>query len=403
MNASLAPGYLFEEKITPSSSFGLHVGSAAFNLPLSLWFGGYDASRVSGSIASHSYANNPSNLFNLDLFDIGIGVDHGGSPFLSYSSKEGLLTAGNSSITNSIPVDMNPSAPYLNLPNSTCNALASELPVTYNAKYGLYFWNVDDPLYAKIVTSPTYLSFTFDNSFIIKVPFALLNLTLDAPLISTPTQYFPCQPPQDPASQTYTLGRAFLQAAFIGANWQSNNGQWFLAQAPGPGVGTVPQQLAITTTSLDATTDNWANTWQSVWTPLPVTASSPDGVTTSTPGGGGLSGGADAGIAIGAVAGVATLLAIGFLLYRRRRRQTPSLSALLPGQKDDEANHPQEFKDAPPPPEYATTTEPQEMDNTQRRASELAGANRLEMGDGAERYEMYQPSRRGTGEVEEMG
>lgn len=395
INASLIPGFLREQKITPSPSFGLHIGSAALNLPLSLWFGGYDAKRISGQVSTYSYANNPSNLFNLNLFDIGISVDNGGSPF-SYPKKDALLASGNSTITNSIPINMNPVAPYMYLPNSTCAAIAKELPVTYNAQFGLYFWNVEDPQYTKIVTSPTYLSFTFDNNFIIKVPFKLLNLTLDAPLVPAPTQYFPCQPPQDPTGTTYSLGRAFLQAAFIGVDWVSN-GQWFLAQAPGPGVGTVPQQLPITEPSLPATPENWANTWKSSWTPLPVTASSPEApAATTSSATKNLSGGAIAGIAIGAVAAVLTGLALGFFLYRRRKSQTPSLSALLPGHKDDKSGRPHDYEEGPP--QYATTTEPQEIDGVQAAPSELAATRHRSELSGVERYEMQQPSRRGTGE-----
>ena len=36
------------------------------------------------------------------------------------------------------------------------------------------------------------------------------------------------------AGGEYTLGRAFLQAAFVGVNWEPDVGLWFLAQAPGP-------------------------------------------------------------------------------------------------------------------------------------------------------------------------
>ena len=397
INASLIPSFLNETKATPSSSFGLHIGSAALNLPLSLWFGGYDAKRISGQVSSYSYSNNPSNQFNLDLFDIGIGVDNGGSPF-QYPNKTGLLASGNSSISNSIPVDMNLATPYLNLPNSTCAAITKDLPVTYNAKYGLYFWNVQDPQYTRIITSPTFLSFTFDNNFVIKVPFKLLNLTLDAPLISTPTQYFPCQPPQAPNATIFSLGRAFLQAAFVGVDWASN-GQWFLAQAPGPGVGTVPQQLPITSPSIPPTPDDWASTWKSLWTPLPITTSSPasseaPAAGTSSSSTHRLSGGADAGIAIGAVAAVLIGLAIGFFLYRRRRFKTPSLSALLPGTKDDKLDQPHGFEEGPP--QYATSNEPQELEISGVGASELAGAETTEI-DGEERYEMQQPSRRGTG------
>ena len=189
--------------------------------------------------------------------------------------RNGILAEGNSSITSSLPVTMNPGAPYMYLPNSTCEAMVKDLPVTYNANLGLWIWNTQDPQYTKIVTSPTYLSLTFrDNTdnLTIKVPFQLLNLTLDAPLVMTPTPYFPCQPPNN--ATHYSLGRAFLQAAFIGVNWERGNGNWFLAQAPGPNIALTPVQKPITTSTIEGSAANWADTWSTVWTALPISNSS---------------------------------------------------------------------------------------------------------------------------------
>ena len=222
LNATLVPSYLNTHNIIPSSSYGLHYGSAALNLDLTLWLGGYDLSRALGPIASQSYAAAGGNSFIIGLIDIGLGVDNGASPF-SYPSREGILAEGNDTIPNGINIMINPAVPYLNLPNSTCAAITKDLPVTYSAKYGLYLWDVQDPQYEKIVSSPTLLSFIFGTNTIgnltIKVPFRLLNLTLEAPLTTTRTQYFPCQPPRDPAQQQYGLGRALLQAAFFSVNW----------------------------------------------------------------------------------------------------------------------------------------------------------------------------------------
>ena len=166
INSTLIPNNLHQNGFIPSSSYGLHYGSAALNLDLSLWLGGYDALRIVGPVSSQSYTNSADNAFELDLLDIGIAVDHGASPF-NYTSKSGFLASGNTTIsdndTKSIPVVMNFAAPYL-LPNSTCNAIAQELPVRYSSKYGLYLWNVDDPQFARIINSPTYLNFTFSTT-----------------------------------------------------------------------------------------------------------------------------------------------------------------------------------------------------------------------------------------------
>lgn len=113
LNGSLIPGELFDQKLIPSSFVGLHVGIAAkaFKLSLSLWLGGYDSSRIVGPVSFQTVTDDPSSVFVIDLLDIGIGVDHGGSPF-AFSSQGGLLNSGNLSMKRlSLPVIMDPGSP----------------------------------------------------------------------------------------------------------------------------------------------------------------------------------------------------------------------------------------------------------------------------------------------------
>lgn len=343
INASLIPGNLAVQKVIPSNSFGLHIGigAEALKLSLSLWLGGYDASRIVGPVSNQSTGNQQ---LMIDLLDITIGVNAGASPF-SFSSQQGLLSYGNSSITSAgTSVLMNPGAPYLYLPKSTCAAIAQHLPVTYNSDKALYFWKVSDPHYAKIVTSPTYLSFVFRGSrgnLTINVPFQLLNLTLEGPLVTTSTPYFPCQPPQGPAVDNnggYSLGRAFLQAAFIGVNWAtSEESEWFLAQAPGPNTDPNPQSATYTGPLPIGLGKEWADTWSGFWTSLPTPRTStiasktapatPVGsrlpsspasvpsIRSSNP----LSGGAIVGIAIGGACAAFFAAAIGIWFFRRSK------------------------------------------------------------------------------------
>ncbi len=51
VNASLLPGSLLQQNLVSTSSYGLHVGSAALGPPLSLWVGGYDGSRIVGPVS----------------------------------------------------------------------------------------------------------------------------------------------------------------------------------------------------------------------------------------------------------------------------------------------------------------------------------------------------------------
>ena len=348
-NASLIPGFLDAEQFISSNSYGLHIGigAEAHKLDLSLMLGGYDASRIVGNVSHQAVLpetdDDVGNEFAIKLLDVAISVDHGESPF-SYSSKEGLLSSGNSSIpSGGVQVVMNPLAPYLSLPNSTCAAIANELPVTYNAHSSLYFWDVTDPQYTNIVTSPTYLSFVFNGSsgnLTINVPFQLLNLTLQAPLVSTNTSYFPCQPPQGNTGE-YSLGRAFLQAAFIGVRWEGQGkGDWYLAQAPGPNIDPNAQPKPILDDLPESRlTGNWSETWNGHWTALQASTPTPKPPTPpknlpKNPSNS-LSGGAIAGIVVGCVCAGLIAVGIGIFILIRRRRGTAGAVQPIINEKDD--------------------------------------------------------------------
>ena len=317
INAWLFPGQLYDNKDIPSYSYGLHIGSAAFNYPGSLVFGGYNKGRVIGPVTSFSDQN------AVQLIDVNIGVETGGSPF-NFTSKDKLLSKGQTAVAP------NPLSPYISLPRATCDNIASQLPVTFDNNLKYYVWNTDDPNYTKIIQSPAYLGFEFppspgtSNNVIIKVPFALLNLTLEAPITDTPTQYFPCVPYE----HTPELGRAFLQAAFLGRNWLTKT-SW-LAQAPGPGVaknglGDQNTDIASGATMIEGFNDTslFADSWKGQLKPLddPSGGGTGDDGNTGTTTSSGLSTGAKAGIGIGVALGVIALIAALIFFLRRRSAQ----------------------------------------------------------------------------------
>lgn len=201
------------------------------------------------------------------------------------------------------------------------------MPVTYNEDFDLYFWNTDDEAFEQIVTSPHHLTFTFsDNNLVprtIKVPFALLNLTLDQPLTESPTPYFPCRPTKVVQGGIEPrLGRAFLQAAFMAKKGNTK----FLAQAPGPAFdGESVETIFPDTDTLDPTDGaaSWEDTWKGHLKDITsrVGSNSTEGGGTSEPqsSDNGLSGGAIAGIVVGVIVGVA--LVLGFILWQVRRRK----------------------------------------------------------------------------------
>ncbi|KAK6000694.1 hypothetical protein QM012_003419 [Aureobasidium pullulans] len=300
----------------PSVSFGLHVGSVWPPVPGSLVIGGYDRSRcITTPVVSDTS--------NFSLATLSLEVASGGWPFLNSSKNdpEHLLQIDDAKSSNdSLTVMPNPGVPYIYLPGSTCSAIASFLPLTYDGTLGHYIWDTTQPLFEDIVSSPSALKFSFitDSGLRnISVPFALLNLTLEYPITSTPTQYFPCASYTPPDGSPYPLGRAFLQAAFLGQHGQTN--KTYLAQAPGPGVmAEAITKLASTDTTLTAMANppEWNATWTGQLKALPDNIGD-GGTRPSIPRR--LSGGAIAGIVVGAVAVLALCLIAACVLQRRRK------------------------------------------------------------------------------------
>ncbi len=364
------PGRLYNNSVIPSYSFALHIGSAAYNYPGSLVYGGYDKGRMLGPATTWNTLPGSSDPA-LNLLDIGIGVETGASPF-SFTSKDQLLLT-NTSTHQSMQVNPDSTVPYMYLPRETCDEIVSDLPVTFDSTSGYYLWNISSPNYTTVVTSPAYLSFSFppapgtSNNVVVKMPFSLLNLTLMPPLVSEPKQYFPCMP-YNPDNGVMTLGRAFLQAAIWGKNF--NRGTFWLGQASGPGpilagMGTDYTDIADNqTTFAGYDLSQYSYTWSNHWKPL--TASSTSGDTGSggmgSSSGSGLSTGAKAGIGVGVAVGALALIAlIVFLVLRRRKgdsEKAPSTAPLHPGKEE----YPMNWQGGHNP-HYsnATTLGPQEM------------------------------------------
>lgn len=313
----------YKDGAIPSLSYGLHVGSVEPNVTGSLVLGGYDSSRCLTDPIVSSFDT-------VQLRNIALNVSSGGHAYLDTESAyiPDLLRA-NGSAVNNLPVHPRPGVPHLYLPKDTCDAIASHLPVTYSSEFNLYLWNTEEQAYKDIVSSPHYLAFTFasDNGdeSTISVPFALLNLKLTSPIVSTATQYFPCKP-WTPDTTGYTLGNAFLQSAFLAQNWEQN--KLFLAQAPGPDfLSSSIQKIGSTDTTLTPARNppNWESSWSSTLKALPArsTESSPSSDPAKPEESSAISGGAIAGIVVGAIAGLAIVGGLVWFFMRRRKQSTP--------------------------------------------------------------------------------
>ena len=341
------PGWLTGQDLTSSNSFGLHYGSASLGLEASLVWGGYDQSRVIGEVGVFALNQEDSLILAL-LVDIQIGVEDGTSPFAEGDSIANLLHQ-KPDFRGHQPAIINPILPYFFFSPETCVNIVKYLPVTLQRDISLYIWNTTDPQYQRIVQSPSYLALIFEttsNNLTIKIPFQLLNLTLEPPIVPSRRQYFPCQPfHAKDNSGNYYLGRVFLQAAFLGMDWGSST--FFLAQGPGPGAkppNVKPIQPKDRSLSSDTLT-TFSETWSNNWIPL-APQSQPNNTNTSTDAtkstsastsavfptdnvskvspvkSSVLSNAAKAGVGLGVVMGVAlaTIAFVTLIFHQRRRR-----------------------------------------------------------------------------------
>ena len=330
ITGNLVTGFLRKSNTIPSSSFGLHIGSVPMGQPGSLVLGGYDKSRVLGDIGAFDISGDLGEPI-ISMIDVTIGVEQGETPFKT--PRIGSLYRANGN--ESVPVSLNPTVPYMFLPLGTCEAIAEYLPVRFDRGLGLYIWNTQDPQHGRVIGSPSYLQFTFQQSsstnLTIKLPFALLNLTLESPIVDSPQQYFPCKPYNSADSRWY-LGRAFLQAAHLAINWEQR--KFFLGQAPGPNSG--PSQItAMQPDDISLSSSppgDFASSWARAWTIIPL-PSTPSSAAETNPASQGpsnetdLAPAAKAGVGVGVTTAVMAAIGIFIVILWKRRTAARSRSA----------------------------------------------------------------------------
>ncbi|KAF6784294.1 hypothetical protein CMUS01_16624 [Colletotrichum musicola] len=215
------------------------------------------------------------------LIDVTLGHESGLSPFEGpvgsvwgvNEYKIGTHGEADGAPAGSVMATPDASLPYIYLPPGVCEAAAEHLPVTWNETAGLYFWEETYRSY-QLIDAPSYMGFVFldrnNENITVKVPFALLHLVIDPARkgVSQWTRYWPCKPWSDnvddggPGSGLWPLGRAFLQAAFIGYNYDRL--KFYLAQAPGPDHGK-SVVLSDDTERIVSSTALFEETWRSSW------------------------------------------------------------------------------------------------------------------------------------------
>ncbi|KAF9873695.1 hypothetical protein CkaCkLH20_08805 [Colletotrichum karsti] len=311
------------------AAWSVHMGSAALDLAGSLVLGGYEQNRALGDVGTFALNQGIPSVFLRDVF---MGTEAGapssfpasqnGSFWVEPTDQAVGVTKAYGGPEGSAVVIPNPVSPYIYLQPGVCEAIAGNLGLKYHNSTGLYLWESNrNGSVRDFINSPSYLGFVFSDkaatNLTIKVPFKLLHLTLQPPLVESEVNYFPCKSVNASGTGLWQLGRAFLQAAFFAVDY--DGGVSYMAQGPGPGVEqSVIQKFDDKVIKTNPIT-TFSTSWSKFWAVTPLQEEGEDlrlndkdnGMTT----------GGIAGIAVGSVA---VLVAVSWLLRRlKKKRQGP--------------------------------------------------------------------------------
>ncbi|PPJ53775.1 hypothetical protein CBER1_04549 [Cercospora berteroae] len=276
--------------IIPSTTWAYTAGAVYKSPPVfgSVTFGGYDANRVDWdedrSVTAPFWTDQSRDLL-IGLQSITYDT-LGSAPLLA----DGIYIFLNSLVT------------HMWLPLDVCQVFETAFGLEWDNVTELY--TVSEDTHARLLAQSPSFAFTIGASkdqgtrnTVINIPYAAFDLNVSIPYYNQSQQYFPLKRAQNDTQ--YTLGRAFLQEAYVIADYDRRN-------------FTVGQALFPSTQDI-----------------VPIL---PPGLTLdeSSPG---ISTGAIVGIAI-AVAAV-LLLALGIFWWRRKRWTRPGAQAYSPAPTDE--------------------------------------------------------------------
>lgn len=282
---------LKSNKSIPSLSFGYTAG-APYRLkgvPGSLILGGYDQSQVTGSPLKFNFAQDVSRQLVVAVQSIS---------WTPGSSSQG----GGNLLPSSILALVDSMVPQFYLPLEACQEFEKAFGLVWDATKSMY--PVDGPLHDKLTQQNPRVTFALGNGLnggetvSISLPYAAFDLTMSSPPAANATRYFPLLRAAN--STQYTLGRAFLQEAYLIVDWERATfslSQTVFQDNPTPNIKQIdPLFDAKSSSSLSA--------------------------------------GAIAGIAAGAGVALLTSIILAFCLFLRRRRQRRA-----PKQQADDPKH----------------------------------------------------------------
>ncbi|KAE8441242.1 hypothetical protein EG329_005606 [Mollisiaceae sp. DMI_Dod_QoI] len=209
------PSYLYSlanQSIIPSLSWGYTAG-ASYQLkgvPGSLTLGGYDESRFT--------ANNLSFIFSADdskPLTLGLQAIEATNTFQGVVSllPQGILTFIDSTV------------PEIWLPIRACEIFEAALGLQYDDRTQRYL--VNETVHANLTAMNPVFTFKLGNdvdtsdTIVINLPYKAFDLQASWPIYDNATNYFPVRRADNDTQ--YTLGRTFLQEAYIIADYERGN------------------------------------------------------------------------------------------------------------------------------------------------------------------------------------
>ena len=207
---------LSSQNLTTSLSFGYSAG-ASYASPAdygSLVLGGYDSSRIESENLTIALGGDVNQTLRTSIQNIVAENTNDGTVSL-FREESSIITTIDSTTSQ------------LWLPQTVCDLFEETFGLTYDDVTGLYL--VNDSAHSQLLQTNPSITFTMgpdtsdtgtDNVNIV-LPYAAFDLQAGIPFYNSSTNYFPIRVAANESQ--YTLGRAFLQEAYLFVDWERQN------------------------------------------------------------------------------------------------------------------------------------------------------------------------------------
>jgi hypothetical protein len=293
----------------PSISFGYTAGAPYrySGVAGSLTLGGYDQSRFEVNNVEFDFASDP-------VRDTVVAIQSISTRAFNASTSVELLPAP-------IYASIDSTVSQLWLPLDACQAFEREFGLTWDATYNLYI--VNSSLHDSLLARNAYVNFTLGTTAAglekttISFPYAAFDMTAQSPYqgLADRSSYFPLRRAQN--STQYTLGRTFMQEAYITVDYE--RAKFNVSQCVWP--QNINNATDIVTIEAAPASENSGYSGASSGVGNSSSAGSGSSTRSS-----GLSGGAIGGIVAGSVVGVVVMIALAVWYMRCERKKKARLT-----------------------------------------------------------------------------